>query len=1548
MGGGQVKVSNNGIGTLKIQPKTPGATIGVGVPTSTLNLPASYFTSNFVDGFSGITIGSATAGDIAVGGAVNYNDPLTLETAGSITVSNSASLTGAAAGGDNIKSSLVLWSDAGANSNGYISLSGAINSNGGNVWLGGGAQSGTLWNGLTVGSGSAWGNGTQVNGINLYNGSSISAGTGNVWLSGTTAQTASNPIGVEIDYGGAGSASITTYSGNIDILGTSTGIGSNGAYGVLVHSGAVVASTGAGNVTIEGSGGTGSGVNTNDGVAILGAVLSNSGAISLTGIKGSGGYDISILTNGTVGYKTGTSVTASSSNISVAVDTLSVIGTLQSSGTLTIQPRTATTTIGIAGGVGTLALTETNFSANFRDGFSGITVGSGNAGDITVGATAMTYNDPLTLKTARNIQLSGATVISGAGSNPLVLWSDADGNNDGYIGLNSSSIATNGGYLWMGGGSGSTNWKGLAVGNGSAANSAGSGISLDLSTVSSGLGYIYMNGVTSANGHHGIKINNNYATSIDSTTGSITLIGAGADVGANNSDGINVSGSIHSTTGAISLTGYSSGVGSSEAIAIEKSSVSSTSGGNISLNNDVFWMDPSTGSVASGGTLTIAPTTAGRTIGIGGAGDLSLAPAYFNTGFANGFSGITIGNATAGNITVGGAATLNDNTTFIAGGNIAINAALNASGQTVTLTGGSDKTVSGNGDITATNLLLNGSGTTYTLITSIGNSVGTLAASTGSGNVSFYNNGSLTIGTVDGISGIATTGSNTGLVDIETFTGNLTVSQNITADNTSASAVILNAGRNTAASTASGGDIIISGTPTPAISTGLGGTAKLYTGSVAGSKGLTALIGSGSSHFRYASDNSASPTTNYTAPLVAGNYAIYRESFDIKVTPAAYFSTYGDAVTPTAFVVNTGNLQNGDSLTGTISATITSTGGPTSPVGGYLLTADLGLLPLRNSLGYNLVGVVNPGAHTITQRPISVTANNQSRTYGDANPTTGAVTITSGSTANGDTLSTATLTSTATSTTPAGLSAPLTPNSQTFSVGTAGNYNITYVDGTLTISQRPISVTANNQSRTYGDANPTTGAVTITSGSTANGDTLSTATLTSTATSTTPAGLSAPLTPNSQTFSVGTAGNYNITYVDGTLTISQRPISVTANNQSRTYGDANPTTGAVTITSGSTANGDALSTATLTSTATSTTPAGLSAPLTPNSQTFSVGTAGNYAITYNNGSLTISSATATISATKPYDGNTNITSGNIRISGVNGETLFLSGIGTATIASKDIAENATNYIDNFNGLSIGSGTGLASNYLLPNTSRSANNGVTLSPKTVSLSANKTYDGTTNLSGFVAIDTGIANEILSYSGATSNNPNVTTTNKFVNAISLGNGTGGKASNYQLPTLDYLNAPVTINKANLTVTADNKSRLYGETNPPLTTTVRGFVNSEDATTALGFSGAGRATTTATSTTGVGQATITASVGTLIAANYDFVPVNGTLTIQPLQSMVFTPPPPPKVDFKPLATPDTDPLPIKGLLGSATVATDTAVVGEPCKRLDRQNNQRCQPTK
>jgi hypothetical protein len=90
---------------------------------------------------------------------------------------------------------------------------------------------------------------------------------------------------------------------------------------------------------------------------------------------------------------------------------------------------------------------------------------------------------------------------------------------------------------------------------------------------------------------------------------------------------------------------------------------------------------------------------------------------------------------------------------------------------------------------------------------------------------------------------------------------------------------------------------------------------------------------------------------------------------------------------------------------------------------------------------------------------------------------------------------------------------------------------------------------------------------------------------------------------------------------------------------------------------------------------------------------------------------------------------------------------------------------------------------------------------------------------------------------------------------------------------------LTADFTIDKIPLTVTADDKSRAYGEANPAFTLTYSGFVNGETESV---LTAAPVAQTSANATSPAGTYAITPSGGE--AANYIFKYVAGTLTVTP----------------------------------------------------------------
>src|SRR5262249_32590609 len=118
----------------------------------------------------------------------------------------------------------------------------------------------------------------------------------------------------------------------------------------------------------------------------------------------------------------------------------------------------------------------------------------------------------------------------------------------------------------------------------------------------------------------------------------------------------------------------------------------------------------------------------------------------------------------------------------------------------------------------------------------------------------------------------------------------------------------------------------------------------------------------------------------------------------------------------------------------------------------------------------------------------------------------------------------------------------------------AANYAITYVNGTLTVTAAALTITANNESRAYGAANPT---LAVAYSGFVNGDTA--------ASLATPPPVSTTATAASAvgTYPITVSGaaspNYTISYVGGTLTVTPAVLTITADDKSRAYGAANPT-----------------------------------------------------------------------------------------------------------------------------------------------------------------------------------------------------------------------------------------------------------------------------------------------------------------------------------------------------------------------------------------------------
>src|SRR5207245_4100394 len=108
----------------------------------------------------------------------------------------------------------------------------------------------------------------------------------------------------------------------------------------------------------------------------------------------------------------------------------------------------------------------------------------------------------------------------------------------------------------------------------------------------------------------------------------------------------------------------------------------------------------------------------------------------------------------------------------------------------------------------------------------------------------------------------------------------------------------------------------------------------------------------------------------------------------------------------------------------------------------------------------------------------------------------------------------------------------------------ATNYTFSFVGGTLTVTQATLTVTANNQTREYGDANPILDA---TISGFKNGENLASSGVTGTASCSTAATTAREVANYSITCTIGilSAANYGFTFAAATLRVATTGAPVT-------------------------------------------------------------------------------------------------------------------------------------------------------------------------------------------------------------------------------------------------------------------------------------------------------------------------------------------------------------------------------------------------------------------
>ena len=381
-----------------------------------------------------------------------------------------------------------------------------------------------------------------------------------------------------------------------------------------------------------------------------------------------------------------------------------------------------------------------------------------------------------------------------------------------------------------------------------------------------------------------------------------------------------------------------------------------------------------------------------------------------------------------------------------------------------------------------------------------------------------------------------------------------------------------------------------------------------------------------------------------------------------------------------------------------------------------------------------------------------------------------------------------------------------------------GNYNISYHDGHLTVHAIALDITANDQSKNYGDTFTFTGSeFTVGAGQLKNTDGVASVTLTSTGAAATAGVAGSPYAITASAATGTGLGNYNISYHDGQLTVHAIALDITANNQSKNYGDAFTFTGTEFSTgSGQLKNTDSVASVTLTSAGAAAT-AGVAG--SPYSITASAATGtglGNYNITYHDGHLTVHAIALDVTAnnqSKNYNDTFTFTGSEFTIGAgqlkntdsVASVTLTSAGAAvTATVAGSPYAIVASNAV----------GTGL-SNYNI-----SYHDGhLTVNAIALDITANnqsKNYGVTFTFTGseftvgagqLKNTDT-VASVTLISTGAVG----TATVAGSPYAIVASNAVGSGVSNYNI---NYHDGHLTVNAIALDITANNRTKTYGAT-------------------------------------------------------------------------------------------------------------------------------------
>ncbi len=258
----------------------------------------------------------------------------------------------------------------------------------------------------------------------------------------------------------------------------------------------------------------------------------------------------------------------------------------------------------------------------------------------------------------------------------------------------------------------------------------------------------------------------------------------------------------------------------------------------------------------------------------------------------------------------------------------------------------------------------------------------------------------------------------------------------------------------------------------------------------------------------------------------------------------------GTPLTCDEFVLQSGELKKGHTAHATISGTQTGAGSSANVFEVVILDtngADV-------SSDYEIA--LNPGTLTVAKRPLELSADSASKVYDGTALTNESYTLTSGELVAGHYLDVTYVGEIIKAGEASNQVSALVKDVEDNDV--TCNYELTYIEGTLTVTQKPITLLSETYNKVY-DGTALTGMVdgySITEGELVSGHEISlTCVGTQTNVGVTQNEVSAAIVSGTEDLTA----NYLITYSFGTLTVEQRRIEITSANADKEY-DGTPLT----------------------------------------------------------------------------------------------------------------------------------------------------------------------------------------------------------------------------------------------------------------------------------------------------------------------------------------------------------------------------------------------------